>query len=142
MSEHVGRIKVMNLKPDMRDVNIVVRVISAEEPKSINTRSGQRTISEALVGDDTGRIKLTLWGKAAGSVKEGQAIRLSGAWTTAFRGEVQLNIGGSNNVHIVDDSEVPQADEIPNQSPKVPEGYRPQRRGFRRQGKSFRSRRW
>ncbi|MCD6323619.1 MAG: single-stranded DNA-binding protein, partial [Desulfurococcales archaeon] len=98
MSEFGGyrkheKVKVMELKPEMNNLDIVVRVIEAGEPKVINTRSGQRTISEALVGDESGRVKLTLWGKAAGELTEGRAVEIKGAWTTTYRGDVQLNIG-------------------------------------------------
>jgi len=138
MSEYVGneagkkQTKVMELKPEMRNINMTVRVISSDEPKTINTRSGQRTISEAIVGDETGRVKLTLWGKAAGTVKEGQVIEIKGAWTTTYRGDVQLNIGGANNVKVVAEHDIPEANDIPEDTPKAPEGYRPSRRSFRR----------
>ncbi len=138
MSEYVGneagkpQTKVMELKPEMRNIYMTVRVISSDEPKTINTRSGQRTISEAIVGDETGRVKLTLWGKAAGTVKEGQVIEIRGAWTTTYRGDVQLNIGGANNVKVVTEHNIPEAENIPEDTPKAPEGYRPPRRGFRR----------
>jgi len=135
MSEHESgknpKTKVMDLKPEMNNLDVVVRVIEAEEPKTINTRAGTRTISEALVGDETGRVKLTLWGKAAGSVQEGQAVEIKGAWTTTYRGDVQLNIGGTGNVSEVSDENVPSAEEIPEDSPKAPEGYRPQKKYYR-----------
>ena len=124
------KVKVIDLKPEMNNLDLVVRVIKATEPKVINTRSGQRTISEATVGDETGRVKLTLWGKAAGEVKEGKVFEINGAWTTTYRGDVQLNIGGRGNVKEVEE-EVPKEDEIPERTPKAPEGYRPQRRSFR-----------
>ncbi len=121
--------KIMDLKPEMNNLQVVVRVIEANEPKVINTRIGQRTISEAIVGDETGRVKLTLWGKAAGSLQEGQVVEIKGAWTTTFRGDVQLNIGGKGNITEVSSDEVPEAENIPEESPKAPEGYRPSRRG-------------
>ncbi len=124
------KIKVMDLKPGMNNLDVVVRVIESEEPKVINTRSGQRTISEAMVGDDTGRVKLTLWGKAAGEVKEGQVVEIKGAWTTAYRGKVQLNIGGKGNIN-ESTEEVPEAENIPEDSPTAPENYRPPRRSYR-----------
>ncbi len=123
--------KVMDLKPEMNNLDVVVRVIEAEGPKTINTRAGTRTISEAVVGDETGRVKLTLWGKAAGTVQEDQVVEIKGAWTTTYRGDVQLNIGGTGNVNEVEDIEIPEADEIPEDSPKAPEGYRPQKRYYR-----------
>ena len=42
--------------------------------------------------DDTGRIKLTLWGEDIGKVKNGDTVSVQGAYTTTFRNEVQLNV--------------------------------------------------
>ncbi len=54
--------KVGNLKPNMESVDVTVRVLEASEARQIQTKNGVRTISEAIVGDETGRVKLTLWG--------------------------------------------------------------------------------
>lgn len=78
--------KVGNLKPNMESVDLTVRVLEATDARQIQTKNGTRTISEAIVGDDTGRVKLTLWGKHAGSIKEGQVVKIENAWTTAFKG--------------------------------------------------------
>jgi replication factor A1 len=110
-------------------VDIKVRVISAEPPKTIHTQRGDRTISEAIVGDETGRVKLTAWGQQAGKLQEGDAVELKGAWTTSFRGQVQLNIGGRGTIQKIDDGEVPKAEEIPENTPKASSDYRPPRRG-------------
>jgi len=129
MEKDVKETKISELKPGMDNVSVKVRVLEAQEPRVINTRKGPRTISEAIVGDETGRTRLTLWGHAAGSLKEGDAVEIQGAWTTAYRGQVVLNVGGKSNIEHVEDSEVPQADEVPEESPTAPEGYRPPRRG-------------
>ncbi len=124
-------VKVKDLKPGMNDVNIKVRVLSTEEPRTIRVRSGIRTISEAIVGDDTGRVKLTLWGRAAGKVSSGDAIEISGGWTTSYKGHVQLNIGGSRSIKKIGDDEVPKEDEVPNEVPKAPPTVPRRFRGFR-----------
>ncbi len=137
-------VKVSNLKPGMNNISLKVRVIEAGEPKVIQTRKGPRTISNAVVGDDTGRVKLTLWGDKAGSISEGSAIEIEGAWTTAYKGEVQLNIGSRGSITEISSEEVPEANEIPEKSPKAPEGYRQPRRGTGSytRGGYRRSKRW
>ncbi len=111
--------KISSLKEGEDNVTVKVRVIETREPKVVETRRGPRTISEAIVGDDTARIKLTLWGKHAGTLKEGQAVEVSGAWTTSYRGDVQLNVGFKGEIKEVEDDEVPQADEVPEDVPKA-----------------------
>ncbi len=132
MSEGNVPRKVSDLHEGEDNVDIKVRVISAEPPKTIHTQRGDRTISEAIVGDETGRIKLTAWGNQAGKLQEGDAVELKGAWTTAFRGQVQLNIGSRGSIEKIDDSEVPKVEDIPEKTPAAQGGPRPPRREFRR----------
>ncbi|MCE4619957.1 MAG: OB-fold nucleic acid binding domain-containing protein [Desulfurococcales archaeon] len=134
--------KISSLKEGEDNVNVRVRVIKTMEPKVIETRKGPRTISEAIVGDETGRIKLTLWGKHAGSLKEGQAVEVSGAWTTSYRGEVQLNVGYKGEVKEVEEGEVPTEEEIPEETPKAQGSFRSNYSGYRKRSfKSYGSRR-
>ncbi|MFN3268874.1 MAG: single-stranded DNA-binding protein, partial [Zestosphaera sp.] len=105
-------------------------VISVEPSRTINTRSGLRTITEAVVGDETGKVKLTMWGRALTSkLKEGDSIEIRNAWTTVFKGVVQLNVGGEENIRVGSEEALPEPEEIPEKYPQAPEGYRPERRG-------------
>lgn len=136
--------KISELKPGMEKVSVLVRVIDPGEVRRITTRAGERTIREATVGDESGRVKLVMWGKSIKSLSKGDVVEVSGAWTTVFKGKVQLNVGGSENVKVVEDSgELPSAEEIPEEEPKA-EGQvprRPRTRGFQqRRGRFGRSR--
>ncbi len=138
-----GKVNVIDLKPGMEDVHVVVRVLEAGNPKVIRTKAGERTISEALVGDGTGKVKLTLWGRVAGTINKGEVIEVVGGWTSVFRNEVQLNVGGRGKVNKVDTSLAPESDEIPDAMPKAPE--QGGEGGFRRlppRGGRGRSRGW
>ncbi len=129
------RRKVADLREGLDGIDLKVRVIEAREPKVIQTRKGNRVISEAIVGDETGRIKLTLWGKQAGILHDGEAVEIKGAWTTSYRGEVQLNVGSRGEVTKIDENEVPSPDEIPKNVPKAesrPGRY--QSYGYRQRG--------
>ena len=125
--------KVIELKPGMENINVTVRVIEAQAPKVIQTRRGPRTISEAIVGDETGRTKMTLWGSQAGSIEEGQALHIEGAWTTSYKGQVIINIGNRSRVEEVEEGEVPEPENIPQDTPQAPLEYKsrqPKRKYF------------
>jgi replication factor A1 len=127
------KVKVGDLKPEMNGVNLVARVISVEPSKTINTRSGLRTITEAVVGDETGKVKLTMWGRAlSNKLKEGDSIEIKNAWTTVFKGVVQLNVGGEENIKVGSEEALPEPEQIPEKYPQAPEGYRPERRPTQR----------
>ena len=123
--------KINNLKAGMESVDVTVRVLEASEAKVIQTKNGTRTISEAVVGDDTGRVKLTLWGKLAGTVKQGSVIKINNAWTTAYKGKVQLNAGSKSTISEISDDSIPSEDQIPENTPSAGEYKRPFRGGRR-----------
>jgi replication factor A1 len=131
--------KVSDLREGEDNVSIKVRVLSVDEPKVIHTKRGDRTISEAVVGDESGRIKLTMWGNQAGKINEGDAVELKGAWTTSFKGDVQLNIGSRGEINKIDDEGLPKPEEIPESTPKASESssrsYGRSRGGYRRGGR-------
>ena len=117
-------VKISELKPGMDNVIVRVRVLEAEAPRVIETRRGPRTISEALVGDETGRVRLTLWGRVAGTLSQGEVVEIQGAWTTSYRGNVVLNVGGRGEIRRLNDSEAPRPEEIPEETPRAPQRYR------------------
>ncbi len=139
MSEHKEEKKtpIIELKPRQEDIHVTARVIEAGPPRVIQTRKGPRTISDAVLGDETGRVKTTLWGRKAGTLEEGTVVDVKGAWTSSYRGEVQLNIGSSTEVNVVEDTEAPPAEEVPEDSPKAPDDYRPRPRGGYGRRRSF-----
>lgn len=124
--------KIMELKDGEQGVSVKGRVLEARESKVIETRKGPRTISEAVLGDETGRVKVTLWGEKAGSLQEGDVVEIKGAWTSSYRGKVQLNVGYRTQVDRLDDSEAPPAEEVPEDEPTAPYQPRPRGGGFRR----------
>jgi len=112
--------KVKDLKPGQEHVNVVVRVLERRGIKSIRTRSGDRTIGLYTVGDDTGRVTLVAWGSKAASLEAGDVVEIDNAWVSTYRGEVQLNIGRSSVIERMPEDSVPEANEIPNESPEAP----------------------
>ena len=113
--------KVKDLKAGLDSIDITVRVILTKAPAVIETKSGARKIQEAIVGDETGRVKLTLWGELTGKIKKGKVYRITNAWSSAYRGRVQLHAGSKSKVEEVKDSDIPVAELIPNKFPPAGE---------------------
>jgi replication factor A1 len=125
--------KINRLREGLENIVVVGRVLESTQPRTIQTKKGVRTISTAVIGDETGRVKLTLWGRLAGALKVGDVIKVSNAWTTSYKGEVQLNAGSKSSIEVIKESEnFPKEDEIPENRPKAfEEGGYGERRGFR-----------
>ena len=101
-------IKVKDLTPNKRRLNLKVRVLEIGEKKDIVSRgTGEmHRIVETLVGDETGTVKLTLWDDKVNSIEEGKTYELKNANTTVFQGGIRLNVGKYSEV-------IEAAEEIP-----------------------------
>lgn len=83
---------ISKLVPGMTNVSLLARVISKDEPRSVNTKYGSTRVCDALLKDETGQIGLTLWSEQISKIKEGDEVEIRGAFTSEWQGEVKLNI--------------------------------------------------
>ncbi|MCW4045303.1 MAG: OB-fold nucleic acid binding domain-containing protein [Candidatus Bathyarchaeota archaeon] len=87
--------KVGELTPASRAVNVTAKVVSKSEIREIPLgRDGSaHRVCDALVGDETGSIYLTLWDDNIEKVNENDTIRVENGYVTLFKGNMRLNIG-------------------------------------------------
>jgi len=87
--------KVGELTPQSRAVNVTAKVVSKSEIREIPMgRDGSaHKVCDALVGDETGVVYLTLWDDNITKVNEGDSIRVENGYVTLFKGNIRLNIG-------------------------------------------------
>ncbi|MEM4718111.1 MAG: OB-fold nucleic acid binding domain-containing protein [Desulfurococcaceae archaeon] len=119
---------IIDLKPGMENVTVRGRVLVKTPPRTIETSKGTRTISNAMIGDSTGRVEVVMWGEKVTTLKEGDVVEIKGAWVSEYRGKVQLNIGKSTTVTEIPANSVPE--EIPEAEPRATGTY--QRKPSRR----------
>ena len=94
--------KISELKPDSGEVNIEAEVASMEEPREVNTKFGTTIeLNVATMKDDTGEIKMTLWGEQAKGIETGKKVQISGAFVKEFKGEKQLSLTRQGKIEVV-----------------------------------------
>ncbi len=87
-------VKVENLNPQSKSVNLTVKVISLGKPQAVPTRGGgDRHVSEALVGDSTGTVIMSLWENQREGVEEGSVLRIENGYISLVKGHMRLNVG-------------------------------------------------
>lgn len=93
--EGLKTIKIYNLKPNSKRINLKARVLEIGESKEVVSRKSgeQRRLAEALIGDETGVILLTLWDDKIDLVEVGGTYNFKNAFVTVFKGSMRLNIG-------------------------------------------------
>lgn len=87
--------KINELRNGMKRVSIEAKVIEKETPREVTARFKDETykVANAVVGDDTGKIKLTLWNEQIDQVNVNDTIAVENGYVTSFKGETQLNVG-------------------------------------------------
>lgn len=91
----IGSAKVGSLDQESRQVNVTVKVVSKTEARETVSRTDGTThrVVDALVGDETGSIYLTLWDDNIDKVNDGDTITVKNGYISVFRGSMRLNIG-------------------------------------------------
>ena len=72
-------------------INVQGKIEGKDEVRTMDTKYGKRKVCNLYLTDDSGRIKVAIWGEDAEKVKDGDCISIEGGYTTIFRNEVQLN---------------------------------------------------
>jgi len=130
-NEEAELIKVEKLNSYSRRVYTIVKVVSKTEPREVTSRIDQSThrVAEALVGDDTGSIYLTLWDDAIDDVMEDQVLNVKNAYVNLFRGSMRLNLGRFGSYELAEDAPFEEVNLDNNLSSRQFEDRRRQDRG-------------
>lgn len=123
-------VKISELSPASRAVNVTAKVVSKSEVRNIATgRDGApHRVCDALVGDETGCVYLTLWDDNIEKVNEGDTITVGNGYVTLFRGNMRLNVGRYGTLEVAKEELAGEVNTENNLSTKV---YEQQRRPFR-----------
>ena len=90
------------LKAGMSNVNIKAKISELRDPREVMTKFGTATtLIEVILEDDSGTVKLTLWGKQADGLEKDQDIEVVGGFTKEFREEVQLGLGRGGSIKVL-----------------------------------------
>ncbi len=86
---------IKDLREGMKRVNIEAKVMEKGNPREVTSRYKDETykVADAVVADETGSIKLTLWNEQIDQVNVNDKVKIENGYVTSFRGESQLNVG-------------------------------------------------
>ncbi|HVP92619.1 MAG TPA: hypothetical protein VMS94_02630 [Acidobacteriota bacterium] len=127
-------VKVGELTPASRAVNVKAKVVSKSEVRNIAAgRDGSpHNVCDALIGDETGSVYLTLWDDNIAKVNDGDTINVGNGYVTLFRGNMRLNVGRYGTIEVAKEALEGEANTENNLSNKV---YEQERRPFRGRGR-------
>ena len=100
--------KIVDLEQKMRHVNIKARVLETPKPQLVWTRFGTTAyVSNVLIADETGTIRLSLWNHQIDKVSVDDVIEIENAKVARFRGKRQLRIERNGKLSVIEGEEFP-----------------------------------
>ena len=131
-SESEEIVKVETLTPQSRGVNTIVKVVSKGEVRSVTGRDySVRRVADALVGDETGCLYMTLWDDKIDAINEEATLSITNGYINLFRGNMRLNIGKYGSYELVEESPI---EEVNTEKQPIRQKIRTQPRRFNRGG--------
>ena len=71
-------------------------------PQIVYTQFGTNVmLTNAMIGDETGKVKLCLWGEQANVAFVGDVIQIKNASVRTYNGERQLNLGQTGTLTVI-----------------------------------------
>jgi len=97
---------ISDLRSGMKHINLKAKVQEIPKPAQVHTQFGNTAmVVNALIGDETGNIKLCLWEGQINSVSLNDDIEIRNAQVCLFRGEKQLRLGKNGALTVLNPTE-------------------------------------
>jgi replication factor A1 len=92
--------KISDIRYGTRDIAITGKIIEVDEIREVKTKFGKTTVMNATIEDETGQIKLTLWGDQIDKIRKGNVMELEGGYVREFNGELFVNVGRNGKLEV------------------------------------------
>ena len=92
---------ISELSAGQGNVNVEGTITEVGEVKIFNKFGKELKVSNAILKDDSGTIKLTLWNDEASKFKEGDKVKIENGYVNEFQGEPQLTAGKFGKMELV-----------------------------------------
>lgn len=97
---------ISDLRSGMKHINLKAKVLEIPKPAQVHTQFGNTAmVVNAVVGDETGTVKLCLWEAQINAVALGDSIEIRNAQVCLFRGEKQLRLGKNGELTVLQNGE-------------------------------------
>jgi len=105
--------RISDLRCGMKRITLRARVVDVPKAVLVFTRFGEYArVSNALIADETGAIKLCLWNEKIEAVSVDAVVQIENASVTKFRGENQLRLGKNGRLSVIESTDFPSSREV------------------------------
>jgi len=92
---------ISELKAKQGNIEVQGKIEELGETRSFNKFGKAGRVATAILKDDSGSVKLTLWNEQIDLVKPGDIIQIKSGWADEFRGELQVSTGRNGTMEVL-----------------------------------------
>ncbi len=107
MKKHywINKMKISEIKANQGNINISAEVQEIQAVKEIEKFGRKLKLANAIIQDDSGKIKLTLWNSEIDKIKAGDKISIINGYAKEYMKELQLTAGKFGKIEVIKSSE-------------------------------------
>lgn len=94
--------KISEIKNNEGKINIEADVVELGPVREINKYGKNLRVTNAVIQDESGKIKLTLWNDEIEKVHKGDRVKVTNGYAKSFQDELQLTAGKFGKVEVVE----------------------------------------
>lgn len=96
-----GKLQIKNILAGLRDVETVGKVIQTYELREFTTNDRQGKVASLIIGDETGTIRVVMWGDQADNIKninKDMILKILGGYVKDNNGKIELQLNDRSKV--------------------------------------------
>ncbi len=93
--------KISEIKNNQGSINVEADVVEVGPVREFNKYGKNLRVANAVLMDESGKIKLTLWNDEISKVHEGDRVKITNGYAKAFQDELQLTAGKFGKIEVV-----------------------------------------
>jgi len=100
LSEEIKFIKIGELSPNIRDINLVAKVVELGEVREVTSRNSgeQHKVMDILIGDDSGVVYFSAWNEQIETIKNEETYQFRSAKTILFQKNIRVSLGRQGTI--------------------------------------------
>jgi len=104
-----GKLQIKNILVGLRSVEAVGKVLQTYELREFTTNDRQGKVASLVIGDETGTIRVVMWGSQADTIKNiknDMIIKVNGGYVKDNNGNIELHLNERSQVILNPEGEV------------------------------------
>ena len=93
--------KIKDIQTNM-NVDLLGKVKEIQDVKQVKTKFGMTSLTVAIIEDDTGSVKLNLWGTQSEGIEEGSTLEVKNGFVKEFMGQKNISVGKNGSIKVVE----------------------------------------